>query len=72
MELVHHHTLADSIGDLRSRKITRTFFIQINSLIQRKPFLTIINLYCKKGKSGRGKPSCSGLSIDSVAQKLAH
>lgn len=63
MELVHHHTLVDSIGDLRSRKITRTFFVQISTLIDWKSFVSIINLHYTKGKSGRGKPSCSGLLL---------
>jgi IS5 family transposase len=63
MELVPQPTLADSICDLRSRKIKRTFFVQINTLIDWEPFVSIINLHYTKGKSATGKPSYSGLLL---------
>jgi transposase, IS5 family len=63
MELIPQPTLADSICDLRSRKIKRTFFVQINTLIDWKPFISIINLHYTKGKSATGKPSYSGLLL---------
>ena len=63
MELIPQPTQADSICDLRSRKIKRTFFVQINTLIDWKPFISIINLHYTKGKSATGKPSYSGLLL---------
>ncbi|MFV0249192.1 MAG: transposase, partial [Tenacibaculum sp.] len=63
MELIHHPTLADSICDLRSRKIKRTFFNQINTLIDWQPITELINQYYTKGTSTTGKPSYSGLLL---------
>jgi len=63
MELVQQPTLADSICDLRSRKIKRTFFVQINTLIDWKPFVSIIKLHYTKGKIATGKPSYNGLLL---------
>ncbi|MFV0248366.1 MAG: transposase [Tenacibaculum sp.] len=63
MELIHHPTLADSICDLRSRKIKRTFFNQINTLIDWQPITELINQYYTKGTSATGKPSYSGLLL---------
>lgn len=63
MELVQHPTLADSICDIRSRKIKRTFFNQINTLIDWQPIKSIINQHYTKGKSATGKPSYSGLLL---------
>jgi IS5 family transposase len=63
MELIPQPTLADSICDLRSRKIKRKFFVQINTLIDWKPIIGIINCHYIKGKSATGKPSYSGLLL---------
>jgi len=63
MELVQHPTLADSICDLRSRKIKRTFFTQINSLIDWRPIVSLLKIHYSKGKSATGKPSYSGLLL---------
>lgn len=63
MELVHQPTLADSICDLRSRKIKRTFFNQINTLIDWSPIEQIITAHYKKGESAVGKPSYNGLLL---------
>lgn len=63
MELVHKPTLADSICDLRSRKIKRTFFNQINTLIDWSPIEKIISTHYKKGESAVGKPSYNGLLL---------
>ncbi|MFV0248932.1 MAG: transposase, partial [Tenacibaculum sp.] len=63
MELIHHPTLADSICDLRLRKIKRTFFNQINTLIDWQPITGLINQYYTKGTSATGKPSYSGLLL---------
>ncbi len=53
MELVQHPTLADSICDIRSRKIKRTFFTQINTLIDGRPIIIflkqqLMSLFLKK------------------------
>lgn len=63
MELHRSPTLADSICDLRSRKIKRTFFTQINNLLDWTPISAIISIHYNKGKSATGKPSYSGLLL---------
>jgi IS5 family transposase len=63
MKLIKQPTLADSICDVRSRKIKRTFFNQINTLIDWQPIIKIINKHYTKGKSATGKPSYSGLLL---------
>lgn len=63
MEIVKHPTLADSVCDLRTRKIKRTFFTQINTLLDWKPILEVINKHYTKGQSATGKPSYSGLLL---------
>lgn len=63
MELVKHPTLADSICDLRSRKIKRTFFTQINTLLDWVGIEKVLQKHYTKGKSATGKPSYSGLLL---------
>jgi IS5 family transposase len=63
MEKHHHPTLADSICDLRSRKIKRTFFTQMNTLLDWQPIEAVIKKHYSKGKSATGKPSYSGLLL---------
>ena len=63
MELITQPTLADSICDLRSRKIKRTFFTQINTLLDWSPIEKVLKKYYTKGKSAKGKPSYSGLLL---------
>ena len=63
MKLVSQPTLADSICDLRSRKIKQTFFTQINSLLDWNPILRKLDKYYTKGKGATGKPSYSGLLL---------
>jgi len=63
MELVHYPTLADSICDIRPRKIKRTFFTQINDLLDWQPIIKVLKQHCTKGKSATGKPSYSGLLL---------
>ena len=63
MELISHPTLADSICDLRSRKIKRTFFTQINTLLDWTPISAVISQHYAKGKSATGKPSYNGLLL---------
>ena len=63
MELVTHPTLADSICDIRARKIKQTFFTQINTLLDWNPIVSVLKLHYTKGKSATGKPSYSGLLL---------
>ena len=56
-------TLADSVCDLRTRKIKKTFFTQINTLIDWEGISSIINQDYNKGKSAVGKPSYDGLLL---------
>lgn len=59
-------TLADSICDLRSRKIKSTFFHQINELLDWKPITAIINNHYTKGTSATGTPAYDGLLLFKV------
>lgn len=63
MKLIAHPTLADSICDLRARKIKQPFFTQINTLLDWSPIILILETYYTKGKSAIGKPSYSGLLL---------
>lgn len=63
MKQLQQPTLADSICDLRSRKIKRTFFTQINELIDWSPLEFLIKKHYQKGKSAVGKPSYNGLLL---------
>lgn len=63
MKLVPSPTLADSICDLRTRKIKKQFFTQINTLLDWESISSIIDIYYRKGKSATGKPSNDGLLL---------
>lgn len=63
MEIQSIPTLADSICDLRTRKIKKTFFTQINTLIDWSFIDALIKRYYSKGKSATGSPSHSGLVL---------
>ncbi len=63
MKLVPTPTLADSICDLRTRKIKKQFFTQINMLLDWESINSIIDSHYKKGKSATGKPSYDGLLL---------
>ncbi len=56
-------TLADSICDLRVRKIKKTFFTQINKLLNWEVISEAINKYYTKGKSATGQHSYDGLLL---------
>lgn len=56
-------TLADSICDLRSRKIKKTFFTQINTLLDWDKISDLIELHYNKGKSAVGSSSYDGLLL---------
>ena len=59
----HSPTLADSICDIRTRKIKKTFFNQINTLLDWNKVNRIIESYYKKGTSVTGSPSYDGLLL---------
>ena len=63
MKIQKQPTLADSICDLRTRKIKKTFFTQINTLIDWDTISMLINKDYSKGKSATGKPSYDGLLL---------
>ncbi|MGV8813694.1 MAG: IS5 family transposase [Gelidibacter sp.] len=63
MKLQEQPTLADTICDLRARKIKTTFFSQINALIDWDKIEKLIDADYSKGKSAVGKPSYSGLLL---------
>ena len=63
MKIHKQPTLADTICDLRARKIKTTFFSQINMLIDWGKTEKLIDADYSKGKSVVGKPSYSGLLL---------
>jgi len=56
-------SLADSICDLRSRKMKQIFFSQINTLLDWSSISSVIAEDYRKGKSATGKPSYDGLLL---------
>ncbi|WP_143273561.1 transposase [Aquimarina sp. MAR_2010_214] len=63
MELVQYPTLADSICNIRSRKIKQTFFTQINTLLNWQPIITVLKEHHTKELSATGKTSYIGLLL---------
>ena len=63
MKIEKEPTLADSICDVRARKIKKTFFTQINTLIDWETISILINKDYSKGKSAIGTPSYDGLLL---------
>ena len=63
MKLQKQVTFADSICDLRTRKIKVQFFTQMNTLINWNKVSTLIDKHYNKGKSATGKPSYDGLLL---------
>ena len=57
MKLPHQPNLADSICDIRTRKIKKVFFEQINTLLDWQSISLHIDKHYKKGKSADSKPS---------------
>jgi len=60
MRLHKNPTLADSICDLRTRKIKTIFFTQINTLFDWKEICRLKDKDYSMGKSATGKPSYDG------------
>lgn len=63
MKLQKQPTLADTICDVRTRKIKKTFFTQINTLIDWDSIEKLIDTDYYRGKSAVGQPSYSGLLL---------
>lgn len=63
MKRYNEPSLADSVCDVRVRKIKIQFFQQINSLLDWDSISTTIDKYYSKGKSASGKPSYDGLLL---------
>ena len=63
MKIQKQPTLADSICDSRARKVKKTFFTQINTLIHWENISKIIDKDYSKGKSATGKPSYDGVLL---------
>jgi Transposase and inactivated derivatives, IS5 family len=63
MKIQRQPSFADTICDLRVRKVKTTFFGQINELIDWKLISKIINNDYSRGKSATGKPSYDGLLL---------
>jgi IS5 family transposase len=63
MKAHKHPTLADSICDLRTRKIKKTFFTQIDTILNWNKISKVIDKHYKKGKSAAGCPSYDGLLL---------
>ena len=55
--------MADSICDVRPRKIKKTFFDQMNTLLDRDPISVLVDRRYAKGKSATGTPCCDGLLL---------
>mgnify|MGYP001797361876 CR=1 FL=1 len=56
-------TLADSICDLRVRKIKKQFFTQINQLLDWKAMGKLIDKHNPRGQSATGNPSYDGVIL---------
>lgn len=56
-------TFADSICDLRTRKIKSVFFVQMNTLIDWGAVSVVINKHYIKGDSVTGKPAYDGVLL---------
>lgn len=63
MKIEKHPTFADSICDLRIRKIKSVFLNQIESLIDWRPISNIINKHYSKGNNAVGTPAYDGLLL---------
>lgn len=63
MKLIKQPTFADSICDIRTRKIKKVFFEQMNTLLDWQSISLTIDKYYKKGESAVGCPSYDGLLL---------
>ena len=63
MKVQNNPSFADTICDVRVRKIKSQFFHQVDTLLDWKPISEIIDMHYKKGKSAVGAPSYDGLLL---------
>ena len=63
MKIENNPSFADSICDVRIKKVKTVFFKQIDTLIDWRLIAEIINKHYEKGKSATGKPSYDGLLL---------
>lgn len=63
MKTHQNPTFADSICDLRTKKIKKTFFTQMNTLLDWEKISKVIDKHYKKGQSATGCPSYDGLLL---------
>lgn len=63
MNAQHNHPLADRICDLTKRKIKKTFFTQINTLLDYGKISKVINAHYKTGTSAAGCRCHDGLVL---------
>lgn len=63
MKIQNTPSFADTVCDLRVRKIKAEFFNQMDTLIDWRPISNIINKHYTKGNSAVGTPSYNGLLL---------
>lgn len=63
MKIQNNPSFADTVCDLRIRKIKSQFFEQVNQLLDWTPIIKIINKHYRKGNSAVGTPSYDGLLL---------
>lgn len=63
MKIENNPSFADSICDVRIKKVKSVFFKQVDTLVDWLPIGDIINLHYEKGNSATGKPSYDGLLL---------
>ena len=63
MKKHHSPTLADSICDLRSRKIKKQFFTQINTLLDWRSISELMDSHSTRGKNAVGQSSYDNLLL---------
>lgn len=63
MKIQNTPSFADTVCDLRVRKIKSEFFNQMDTLIDWRPISNIINKHYTKGNSAVGTPSYNGLLL---------
>jgi len=63
MKIQKQPTFADSVCDLRRKKIKTQFFSQINDLIDWDSVSQVINKHYHRGKSATGQPAYDGLLL---------
>jgi transposase, IS5 family len=63
MKISNNPSFADSICDVRVKKVKSVFFKQIDTLIDWRLIGEIIDKHYEKGKSATGKPSYDGLLL---------